>query len=429
MSTIRNRSQVVIASGFKMFHLHFAAEEAARRGRMAAMITGLYPKGIWDAAGRLAARRGIAQAKRFLSRGVRLPDERVDTSLPDEALHATGVACASRGLHRFSDGLDDWAARRFAARLGQRLARHRREAGILHVRSGFGGDALARARALGYRVICDHSIVHPTILRQLMAGGQGPQAGGAHFASVWRRVEADLAQADVVLVNSDFVKESFAMADAPTDNVVVRYLGVDEVFLQHLSELSATPVHGPTRFLFAGTLERRKGIDALAVAIEILSRATNNWELTLAGPAGADPDRALARMADHDRVCYLGIQSRADLARLMAGADVFVFPSLAEGSARVVFEALAAGCFAIVTPQSGSVVENGINGMLTSPNDPRALAAAMLGAIDRIDRIRDERSIRASLIGRAYSQHAYGEALTALYDDVLAGAEGLPTGV
>ena len=46
----------------------------------------------------------------------------------------------------------------------------------------------------------------------------------------------------------------------------------------------------------------------------------------------------------------------------MSRAEVFVFPSLAEGSARVVAMAMAAGCYVITTPNSGSVVRDGAMG-------------------------------------------------------------------
>ena len=48
----------------------------------------------------------------------------------------------------------------------------------------------------------------------------------------------------------------------------------------------------------------------------------------------------------------------------MASADVFVFPSLFEGSAVVTYEALAAGLPSVVTPSAGSVVRDGVEGFI-----------------------------------------------------------------
>ena len=61
----------------------------------------------------------------------------------------------------------------------------------------------------------------------------------------------------------------------------------------------------------------------------------------------------------------------------MASADVFVFPSLFEGSAVVTYEALACGLPSIVTPSAGSVVRDGIEGFLVPESNVLALAERM----------------------------------------------------
>ena len=61
----------------------------------------------------------------------------------------------------------------------------------------------------------------------------------------------------------------------------------------------------------------------------------------------------------------------------MAAADVFVFPSLFEGSAVVTYEALACGLPSVVTPEAGSVVRDGVEGFLVAPRDVLALAERM----------------------------------------------------
>ncbi len=64
----------------------------------------------------------------------------------------------------------------------------------------------------------------------------------------------------------------------------------------------------------------------------------------------------------------------------MAAADVFVFPSLFEGSAVVTYEALACGLPCIVTPRPGSVVRDGVEGLIVPARDVEALAAAWNGS-------------------------------------------------
>ena len=61
----------------------------------------------------------------------------------------------------------------------------------------------------------------------------------------------------------------------------------------------------------------------------------------------------------------------------MAAADVFVFPSLFEGSAVVTYEALATGLPSVVSPSAGSIVRDGIEGFVVPPSQVDLLARRM----------------------------------------------------
>jgi glycosyltransferase involved in cell wall biosynthesis len=82
----------------------------------------------------------------------------------------------------------------------------------------------------------------------------------------------------------------------------------------------------------------------------------------------------------------------------MAAADVFVFPSLFEGSAVVTYEALACGLPSVVTPDAGSVVRDGVEGLLVPAGDVGRLAEGM-------ERLGSDPELRASL-GRAARRRA-----------------------
>ncbi len=78
-----------------------------------------------------------------------------------------------------------------------------------------------------------------------------------------------------------------------------------------------------------------------------------------------------------DQVELLGRVSHADMPARMAAADVFVFPSLFEGSAVVTYEALACGLPSVVTAQAGSVVRDGIEGFVVRRATSMSLAHRM----------------------------------------------------
>ncbi len=92
-------------------------------------------------------------------------------------------------------------------------------------------------------------------------------------------------------------------------------------------------------------------------------------------------DRQIAALALSDRFSILGF--RPDPVNLLCGSDLFVLPSLAEGFALSLIEALAAGLPVIATNVGGAdeIISDGINGFLVPPADAHALARAVVRAL------------------------------------------------
>ena len=165
--------------------------------------------------------------------------------------------------------------------------------------------------------------------------------------------------------------------------------------------------------LFAGSLQPRKGADALLTALTTLDDF--DWRMEIAGPIDLGIARRYQAILADSRITLLGILPRTELAKRMAGAEVFVFPSLVEGSARVVFEALAAGCYVITTRNSGSIVRDGVHGSLVPPDDAAALAKAIRHALRIRSALAGIGKRNAQLISSSYRQCHYGDALEKLY--------------
>ena len=69
---------------------------------------------------------------------------------------------------------------------------------------------------------------------------------------------------------------------------------------------------------------------------------------------------------------------RSEVLAQYAWADVFFLPSLCEGSATVTYEALACGLPVVCTPNTGSVVRDGIDGFVVPMRDAAAMADRLL---------------------------------------------------
>jgi glycosyltransferase involved in cell wall biosynthesis len=102
----------------------------------------------------------------------------------------------------------------------------------------------------------------------------------------------------------------------------------------------------------------------------------------------------------------------------MAAADVFVFPSLFEGSAVVTYEALACGLPTVVTPAAGSVLRDSVDGYLVPEADVDALAAAM-ERLGRDPDLRAEQSVRARERALEFDWPRYHSSVVSAVESVL----------
>jgi glycosyltransferase involved in cell wall biosynthesis len=406
------KRDVVIANGFDRHHLLAAAAEVERAGRLERCIAGFYPtEALIRRLGALGLSRR-SRIQRLMDRKVALPDDRVAIMpMLETASHLGGRLLGEKAIR---------AARRRFAENARRVI-EASGADLYHYRSGYGHGSAIAARRKGMATLCDHSIAHPGVLACLVEnrgrlpapGEQGP------ISAVWRDVMDDLRHADRVLVNSDFVKETFIHQGWDPARIEVLYQGLDESFFDLLecADRPAPADDETLRLVVAGAFERRKGADHLANALAALDDVP--WRLELIGPLDdAMRARHQAFLAD-PRVQAIGRIDRKTLAERLSRADVFLFPSLAEGSARVVFEALAAGCFVVTTKNSGSIVKDGVHGFLVPADAPEATAAALRRACADRPLVRKIGEANRALVRDQHRQAGYGDALLAVYDRLL----------
>src|SRR5207245_11203657 len=106
---------------------------------------------------------------------------------------------------------------------------------------------------------------------------------------------------------------------------------------------------GKLHILFAGSVNLRKGAQYLLEALQRLN--SSQVEARFAGTLALDP----ARLKPYQRTAtFLGSVPRNKMMGLYDWADVFVLPSICEGSALVTYEALASGIPLIATPNTGA---------------------------------------------------------------------------
>jgi glycosyltransferase involved in cell wall biosynthesis len=138
-----------------------------------------------------------------------------------------------------------------------------------------------------------------------------------------------------------------------------------------------TPGTGPAEppiVLFVGRVEKRKGADVLMEAIPQIWQKVPNCEFVFAGRVCDDVSEQVRQMPV--RVQFLGVVPREELVRWYQRASIFVAPAQWDNSPNTVYEAMACGTPVVASRVGGipELVDDGVSGLLVSPNDPAALA-------------------------------------------------------
>ncbi len=158
---------------------------------------------------------------------------------------------------------------------------------------------------------------------------------------------------------------------------VIEGVGVDTDYYSSLPEPEGMPT-----VLMAGRLLWDKGVGTFVEAARLLKQKMD-VRCILVGEA--DPGNpasiginVVQNWVSENIVEWWGWQ--ADMRAVFAAAHLVVLPSLGEGIPTVLLEAASCGRPIVATDVPGcrDVVQDGVNGLLVPPNDPGALASAML---------------------------------------------------
>jgi glycosyltransferase involved in cell wall biosynthesis len=148
-------------------------------------------------------------------------------------------------------------------------------------------------------------------------------------------------------------------------------------------------VRQPVRFGFAARLEYLKGPLLLVDAFRLLRATQQNIELKIAGEGSQRPEivDALRRYGLENKCTFAGVyQSVAERNSFMQDIDVFVLPSLTEGTPNAIIEAMAHHKPIVATRVGGipDLVTDEV-GILVPPSDTEALRAALAKLVANVE--------------------------------------------
>lgn len=188
---------------------------------------------------------------------------------------------------------------------------------------------------------------------------------------------------------------------------------------------------GDVVLLSVGRLEKNKGFHLLAHALAALrehsgrlARGPWRWVIVGDGPYKARLEAQVRELGLDSHVILAGRLDDRDLHAWYEAADLFVHPTLYEGSSLVTLEAMAHRRACVVTDAGGlpDKVRGGVNGWIVPAGDTAALAAAISGALEDRGRLVRFGAAGRALVEREFSWDAAGRQTLALYERLLARA-------
>ena len=274
-----------------------------------------------------------------------------------------------------------------AARRGRRGLRDFARAGWL----------AGQLRDDGVEHLHTHFIATPADVAELVGRlAAMPFSISAHAKDIYLSDPADLRRkllaARFTVTCTELNRQTLA-AIAPQANVQRMYHGVDHA-LFHPAQRLPLPAHSPTNLsalpliLSVGRLRAKKGLDTLIDACAALRQRGQAFvcEIVGYGEEQARLEAQIERLGLGDCVRLPGKLAREQVIARYARAAVYVQPSRIaadgdrDGIPNVLLEAMAMGLPVVASNVSGipELVGHGHNGLLVEPDQPEALADAIV---------------------------------------------------
>ncbi len=369
---------VVVHGGARdAYQLAIGLSEA---GLLEALVTDLF----WSE----ASAGGSTLSRLLPARILRLFRQRSAVELPGDYVRMVRTAALGGLIDRLSFlpfSMRRWIARSSDAALGRAAGNLAKKAGTgLVSYSYFGYDAF---KAYGRGGLLFQAHPHPATMRRILHQELNDHPDCAEsLEKEWelalpeedfQHLLRETSMASHYLAASSFTRDSLVANGIAKDRIRVVPYGID------LQRFCPDPGKRFTRtarlrLLFVGRINQRKGIKYLVEALRLLPMS--QIEVVICGRV-VDALEIFKPLQSHVEI--RPNISGQDLVRAYQAADLFVFPSVAEGFGQVLLESLACGLPILSTTNTAApdLIQDGIEGFIVEPRRPDLLAARIEWAL------------------------------------------------
>ena len=280
--------------------------------------------------------------------------------------------------------------------------------------SGFSLYSLRKAKSFGAMTIVERGSSH--ILYQKKILEEEYEKYEVKIKPIDERiVEKELAEyneADYISVPSSFVKQTFIDKGFSPEKLIHVPYGVD------LDNFKAVPKSDNIfRVIFAGSSSLRKGVHYLLQAFSELK--LKDAELLLIGSVSPEIKPFLKKNND----CYkhIGKIPHLELYKYLSGGSVFVLPSIEEGLAMVIPQAMACALPIICTTNTGGadIVRDNIDGYIISVRNSEAIKEKIICLYENQELCKSMGKSAKERVSKGFTWNDYGERIIECYKRAL----------
>jgi len=381
--------QVIISVGGR-FHAFNLAQELLKRDSLKFIITS-YPK--------------------FITKKWDLPNDKVKPVFIKEILE--------RAYYKLPEFLKNlYNPQFFITEIFDKLAAKKLEKADIFVGwSSFSLHTLRKAKNMGMKIVLEHGSSYPFYANKILKeeyekfGLKTKPFQLAHPKIIEKEIK-EFEESDYIFIPSSFVKKTFLEYSISENKLIQIPYGVD------LSNFRQIPKNDNIfRIIFAGTVCIRKGIQYLLQAFKDLN--LKNSELVLIGNVSDDIKNVLLKYNDLNiKIKYI---PHFELYKEYSQGSVFVLPSIEEGLARVIPEAMACGLPVICTTNTGGkdVVRDGIDGFIIPIRDVEKLKEKILYLYENPEICKQMGQNAKERVKLGFSWEDYGNKIYEAYQKIL----------
>jgi glycosyltransferase involved in cell wall biosynthesis len=276
--------------------------------------------------------------------------------------------------------------------------------------------SIKKAKKLGSKTILEVGSAH--ILEEMKILMKEANMWGLKYDYLTfniKRLMNEYIITDYILVPSEYVKQSFLKQGFSAEKIKKLNFGIDP------NECIPNDYdHEKFRIIYTGSVTLRKGIQYLLSSLQNLS--LKDAELLVVGGMDDSMKNLIAQLLRRIRipVTFLGRVPRKIFLNLLSNSSLYVFPSLSDGWAMTVPEAMARGLPIITTKNVGSseLIENGKEGFVIPIRDVKSLIEYILYFYDNPSEIKRMGKNSFEKISK-FTWSEYGKNLICLYNEIL----------